>query len=173
MRCYRAAEAGSDTACNLQARRCPGLTTKHLPGLTCSPARWQQWSSIHCSQNHFAGAGLAGFAADCCAVPAVCTGACCASICMSGKPFLLMWTLSLHFLMWHSAIRSQIEGIAARLCANRHCLVLTSDVQGLVDVLHEAETFGTKIPILGGSAAQRSHIQKLLFSNGTYCKLRL
>ena len=83
MYCRRAAEADSDIAYTLQARHCPGLTPKHLQGLTYSPARWQQWSATHCSQAHFAGAGHADFAADCCAVPAVCTGACCASICMS------------------------------------------------------------------------------------------
>ena len=56
--------------------------------------------------------------------------------------------------MWHSAIRSRSEDTADQLCVERHCLVLTSDVQGLNDVLHEAETFGTWDLILNGSTAQ-------------------
>ena len=83
MYCHRALETRLDTANTLQARHCPGLTTKPLQGLTCSPARWQQWSAIHCLQNQSADAGRAGFAADCCEVPAVCTGTCCALSCMS------------------------------------------------------------------------------------------
>ena len=45
----------------------------------------------------------------------------------------------------------------------RHCMLLTSDVQGLIDVLHEAETFGTEVLILQGSAAQSSHTHKIAF----------
>ena len=32
--------------------------------------------------------------------------------------------------------------------------MLTSDVQGLIDVLHEAETLGTRVLIIKGSTAQ-------------------
>ena len=42
--------------------------------------------------------------------------------------------------------------------------MLTSDVQGLIDVLHDEETFGTKVLILEGTAAQSSHIHKIAFS---------
>ena len=50
--------------------------------------------------------------------------------------------------------------------------MLTSDEQGLIDVLHEAETFGTRLLILEGSTASSSHKpDELLFNNGT-CKLQ-